>query len=106
MRKAVFNVPSKRSTNCLNTQLQIIMLIFYLPFEKYVVNGKEMLSFQQLSCMWTTSKASHAGAGETCYKNDGYVPFSIWELRQHVGLYIWHVLNASPRIEYKFSLQA
>lgn len=64
-----------------------------------------MPSFQQLT-NWTNTKACLAGAGEVCYKNDGWHRFSICELRQHIGLYIWNGLNPSPRVEWKFSPQA
>ena len=44
-----------------------------------------------------------AGIGGTCYKD--YTPFTVEELRKHVGLYVWHGLSPSPRVEYKFHSQ-
>ena len=78
----------------------------FLPFEKNVIDGKEYLSFEQLM-KWTNMKAVYAGAGPggTCYKKD-YQSFTVLELRQHVGLYIFHGLSPSPRIEDKFRPQS
>ena len=68
------------------------------------LNGKEYVSFQQLT-KWTNIKASHAGAGKvgTCYKD--FTPFSVEELRRHVGLYVWNGLSPSPHVEMKFKSQ-
>ena len=77
---------------------------FFLPFATNIVDGEERPSFQQLM-KWTNTKAGNAGAGPegTCYKD--FHDFSVREIRQHVGLYIWHGLSPSPRIEYKFAPQ-
>ena len=75
----------------------------FLPFSTNVVNGKEYPSFQLLT-KWTNVKASHAGAGETCYKD--FKPFGIAELRQHIGLYLWNGISPSPRVEMKFKSQS
>ena len=50
-------------------------------------------------------KASLASAGidGTCYEE--FKPFSVKEIRQHLGLYILQGLNPSPRIEMKFKPQ-
>ena len=41
--------------------------------------------------------------GRTYYTD--CVPFSIEEIREHVGLYDFHGLSTSPRIEFKFRYQ-
>ena len=66
---------------------------------------KEFLSWQ-LIMKWTNQKAEYAGAGEG---GSGYYPtfkrFTMKEIRQHTGLYVWNELNPSPRVEYKFDPQ-
>lgn len=81
-----------------------------LPYSTNMVpdeKGKlvEMLSIQQLT-MWTNQKAHHMGAGP---EGTGYYPTYKWftceELCRHLGLYIWHGLQPSPRIKQKFASQ-
>jgi len=50
-------------------------------------------------------KAHLAGAGKggTCCED--FTPFSMKEIRQHVGLYIFHGISPSPRIEQNFKPQ-
>ena len=73
------------------------------PFEEnpYNTASKKYLSFKQIT-QWTNLKATLAGAGPdgTSYKN--FRPFSVKEVRQHIGLYIFNGLNPSPRVELKF----
>ena len=68
------------------------------------MNGKEYPSFYLLT-KWANMKACLAGAGKggTCYKD--YKPFTVDELRRHVGIYIWNGLSPSPRVEYMFCSQ-
>jgi hypothetical protein len=51
---------------------------------------------------YTNAKAimSQAGEGGAIYPD--YKPFSMHELRQHLGLYIFNGLNPSPGVELKF----
>ena len=77
----------------------------FLPFGSNIVNGREYPSFQLLT-KWTNIKASHAGAGEDglCYKD--FKPFTMEELRRHVGIYLWNGISPSPQIEMKFVPQS
>ena len=63
-----------------------------------------MVSFELLT-KWTNLKSTLAGAdkGGTYYTD--CVPFSVEEIREHVGLYVFHGLSPSPRIELKFRSQ-
>ena len=75
----------------------------FLPFKTNIIGTKEYPSFQQFT-KWTNQKAHHSGASEGStgyYKTFKY--FSIHKIQQHMGLYIWHGLQPSPRVEYKFS---
>ena len=56
----------------------------------------------ELLTKWTNQKAILAGAGKdgTCYKD--FVPFTAREFRQHIGVYIFHGLSPSPRVDNKF----
>ena len=67
-------------------------------------SGMDFPSFE-LVMKWTNLKAHLAGAGKggTCYED--FTPFSVKEIRQHVGLYIFYGLSPSPRIEQKFKPQ-
>ena len=51
---------------------------------------------------WTNLKATLAGAEPdgTIYKE--FKAFSVKEVMQHLGLYIFNGLTPSPRVEYKF----
>lgn len=44
-----------------------------------------------------------AGKGGTYYPD--FTPFTVHEIRQHVGLYIFHNLSPTPKIEQKFQPQ-
>ena len=77
-------------------------LIF--PYKKNVIDGKEMLSFEQLM-RWTNMKAHLSGAGKGGVQYRDFKDFTIEELRQHVGIYILHGLSPSPRLEYKMKPQ-
>jgi hypothetical protein len=74
-----------------------------LPLKNNMHNGKEYLSFDLLT-KWTNTKAILAGAGlGTCYPE--FTPFTINEIRQHIGLYVLYGLSPCPRIEQKFKSQ-
>ena len=76
----------------------------FLPFGKNQHGSKEFISFELLTS-WTNLKATLAGAGKGGTYYTDFVSFSVEEIRQHMGLYIFHGLSPSPRIEYKFSPQ-
>ena len=63
-----------------------------------------MVSFELLT-KWTNLKAMLVGAGKSGTYYTDCVPFSVEELREHVGLYVFHGLSPSPRIEFKFRSQ-
>ena len=76
----------------------------FLPFKKNMVNGKEMVSLELLT-KWTNTKAILAGAGRggSCYQD--FRPFTVEEVQQHLGLYVFNGVAPSPRIELKFKPQ-
>jgi hypothetical protein len=63
-----------------------------------------LLSMHTLTA-YTNMKASlaNAGPGGNCYPD--WVDFTVDELRQHIGLYVWNGLNPSPRLEMKLQPQ-
>ena len=65
---------------------------------------KEMVSFELLT-KWTNLKATLEGAGKVGTYYIDCVPFSVEEICEHVGLYVFHGLSPSPRIEFKFRSQ-
>ena len=75
-----------------------------LPMNKNMQGGKERLSFRQLKD-WTNLKASLADAGKDglCYRD--FKDFSINEICQGFGLYVFQGLCPSPRVELKFRFQ-
>jgi len=79
----------------------------FLPFKKnpHSTKNVEYPSFQ-LWIKWTNLKATlmEAGEGRTMYSD--WKPFTIRELRQHFGLYIFSGLSPSPAIERKFKSQS
>ena len=56
--------------------------------------------------MWTNTKAMQAGAGKEGTIYPTFEEFTSSELRQHVGLYIFHGLAPSPKVSDKFRRQA
>ena len=76
----------------------------FLPFKNNMVNGKEMVSLELLT-KWTNMKAIFAGAGPggSCYRE--IHPFTVEEVQQHLGLYVFNGVAPSPRIELKFKPQ-
>ena len=60
-----------------------------------------MVSFELLT-KWTNLKATLAGAGKCGTYYTDCVPFSVEEISEHVGLYVFHRLSPSPRIEFNF----
>ena len=76
---------------------------FFMPFPIHNTDGKkEMVSFVLLT-KWTNVKANltNAGPGGVYYHN--FHSFSVQDIRQHIGLYVFHGLAPSPQIEKKFS---
>ena len=76
----------------------------FLPFGKNQQGTKEMVSFELLT-KWTNLNSTLAGAGKSGTYYIDFVPFSVEEIREHAGLYVFHVLSPSPRIEFKFRSQ-
>ena len=54
---------------------------------------------------WTNSKATFSGEGKGGTYYTDCVPFSLEEIRENVGLYVFHGLSSSPRIEFNFRSQ-
>ena len=79
----------------------------FLPFNNnpYTSRSKEDFPSFELLTQRTNLKAHLSGAGEggVCYHD--FVPFTIKELSQHFGLYIFHGLSPSTRVEQKFQPQ-
>ena len=65
-------------------------------------NSKEYVSIEQWT-MFTNLKAHLAGAGDTIYKD--YKPFTIGEVKQHIGMYFLQGIAPSPQVEFKFRPQ-
>jgi hypothetical protein len=65
-------------------------------------NSKEYISIEQWT-MFTNLKAHLAGAGDTIYKD--FKPFTIGELKQHIGMYFLQGIAPSPQVEFKFKTQ-
>ena len=76
----------------------------FLPFGKNQQGNKEMVSFELLT-KWTNLKSTLAGAGKGGTYYTDCVPLSVEEIREYVGLYVFHGLLPSPRIEFKFRSQ-
>ena len=76
----------------------------FLPFKNNMVNGKEMVSLE-LFTKWTNMKVMLAGAGkgESCYRE--FHPFTVEEVQQHLGLYVFNGVAPSSQIELKFKQQ-
>jgi hypothetical protein len=49
------------------------------------------------------AKLANAGPGGVCYPD--WKDFTVDELRQHIGLYVWNGLSPSPRLEMKLQPQ-
>ena len=79
----------------------------FLPFNNnpYTRRWKNDFPSFELLTKWTNLKARLCGEGEGGVFYRDFVPFTIKELRQHVGLYIFHGLSPSPRFEKKFQPQ-
>ena len=76
----------------------------FLPMKANPYGTKRLHDFPSIELLtkWTNQKAILAGAGKdgTCYKD--FFPFTAQEFRQHIGLYIFHGLSPSPRVENNF----
>ena len=79
----------------------------FLPFNNnpYTSRSEEDFPSFELLAQRTNLKARLSGAGEGGVFYRDFVPFTIKELRQHVGLYIFHGLSPSPIFEKKFQPQ-
>ena len=81
----------------------------FFPFRKNTKksqNGgadKEWLSIEQLT-KWTNTKAIMNGAGDQVYRD--FKPFTIEEIRRHMGIYLLQGIAPSPRVELKFASQS
>ena len=76
----------------------------FLPFGKNQQGTKGTVSFE-LQTKWTNLKATLSGAGKGGTYYTDCVTFSVEEILEHVGLYVFHGLSPSPRIEFKFRSQ-
>jgi hypothetical protein len=78
----------------------------WLPFQRTKTNAgdKKLVTIQDLTT-WSNTKAllANAGGGGGPYAN--FKPFSMKEVRSHLGLYLLHGLSPSPRVEMKFRSQ-
>ena len=76
----------------------------FLPMKSNPYYRKRIHYFPSIELLtkWNNQKEILAGAGKdgTCYKY--FVPFTAQEFRQHIGVYIFHGLSPSPRVENKF----
>jgi hypothetical protein len=63
--------------------------------------GPSKLS-QSLLTSYTNLKAGIANAGDLGGVYSTFQPFTVKEIRQHLGVYLWHGLAPSPRLEMKF----
>jgi Transposase IS4 len=52
----------------------------------------------------TKAKLANAGPGGVCYRT--YKDFTVKELRQHLGLYIWNGIRPAPQMHYHMVPQA
>ena len=77
----------------------------FVPTRKNMPGGfntKEFISIEQWT-KFTNLKAHLAGAGDTQYKD--FKPFSIAELKQHIGVYFLQGIAPVPQVEFKFKPQ-
>jgi Transposase IS4/SAP domain len=57
-------------------------------------------------CKYTNLKAMFSFAGEKGYAYPDFKPFTVSEIKQHIGIYLLNGLCPSPRVEMKFQPQA
>jgi len=78
----------------------------FLPFAKNVPKGqkKEMISFELLT-KWTNLKATLANAGQEKGLYPEFRPFTVREVRQHLGLYVFQGVAPCPQIQKRFKPQ-
>ena len=77
---------------------------FFRTFGKNQQGKKVMVSFEFLTKR-TNLKATLAGAGKGGTYYTGCVTFSVEEIREHVGLYVFHGLSPSDRVQVQISAQ-
>jgi hypothetical protein len=63
--------------------------------------GKEYISIEQIT-KWTNLKATLAGAGPGGTTYTDFKPFTVKEIRRHLGLYVFNGLSPSPQLAMKF----
>jgi hypothetical protein len=64
------------------------------PYSPGLLSMAQLTTFTDLK-----AKLANAGPGGVCYPD--WVDFTVDELRQHIGLYVWNGLSPSPRLEMK-----
>ena len=77
----------------------------FVPSRKNMPGGfntKEYISLEQWT-RFTNLKAHLAGAGDTIYRD--FKPFTIGELKQHIGMYFLQGIAPVPQVEFKFKPQ-
>ena len=62
------------------------------------------MSFKQMA-VWTNVKTMQAGAGRERNLYSDYTNITSQEMRQHIGLYIFHGLAPLLKLSDKFKLQ-
>ena len=76
----------------------------FLLFGKNKQVKKEMVSLELLTkCTNLKSTLEGEGKGGTYYTD--CAPLSVEEIREHVGLHVFHGISPSPMIEFKFRSQ-
>ena len=75
----------------------------YFPWKENLYNPNQLS--MSLLTSYTNMKAqlANAGPGGACYPD--WKDFSVDEIRQHIGLYVWNGLSPSPRLEMKLQPQ-
>jgi hypothetical protein len=75
----------------------------FIPWETNAYD-KDLLSMSMLTTFTNTKAAlANAGPGGVCYRT--FKPFTVKELRQHIGLYVWNGIRPAPRMEYHLTTQ-
>ena len=94
----------KHNLSMMSTPEEFIEVFFPYAKNPYTTGNREYISFALIT-KWTNLKAVLAGAGPDGTIYPDFTPFTIKEVRQHLGLYIFNGLTPSPRVEYKFKPQ-
>jgi len=96
------NFVKKQKLTC-NAHPSVFFDIF-VPFKTNTYNRAGRGEFPSIAAWtkYTNSKAMLANAGPGGQVYPDFRPFTMREIRQHLGIYILQGLNPSPRIEMKF----